>query len=160
LLGLSDFRVVLGAVKDDAFGIASCAGCFAILDCACARTREGRCLRLVTNGTKGNPMLRIYEDGLVMLERLNIDIAAIERHDSDLARQLRRAAASVVLNIAEGSYARGRNRKALYNVALGSAKEVRACLDVARAFRYLEAIDASIAAKLNVICGVLYRLTR
>jgi len=105
-------------------------------------------------------MLRIYEDGLVMLERLNIDIAAIERHDSDLARQLRRAAASVVLNIAEGSYARGRNRKALYNVALGSAKEVRACLDVARAFRYLEAIDASIAAKLNVICGVLYRLTR
>jgi len=105
-------------------------------------------------------MLRIYEDGLVMLERLNIDIAAIERHDSDLARQLRRAAASVVLNIAEGSYARGRNRKALYNVALCSAKEVRACLDVARAFHYLGAIDESIAAQLNVICAVLYRLTR
>ena len=95
-----------------------------------------------------------------MLERLHVDIAIIERHDGDLARQLRRASASVVLNIAEGSYARGRNRKALYNVALGSAKEVRACLDVASAFRYLEAIDESIAAKLNVICGVLYRLTR
>jgi four helix bundle protein len=105
-------------------------------------------------------MLRIYEDALVMLESLVIEIAAIERHDSDLARQLRRASASVVLNIAEGSYARGRNRKALYAVALGSAKEVRACLDVAKAFRYLAAIDESIAAKLNVICGVLFRLTR
>jgi len=105
-------------------------------------------------------MLDIYADSLVMLEKLNIEIAAIERHDGDLARQLRRAAASVTLNIAEGSYARGRNRKALYSVALGSAKEVRACLDVAKAFRYLAAVDESIAAKLNVICGVLYRLTR
>jgi four helix bundle protein len=64
------------------------------------------------------------------------------------------------LNIAEGSYARGGNRKALYNVALGSAKEVRACLDVAHALGYLAAIDESIAAKLNIICAVLYRLTR
>ena len=103
-------------------------------------------------------MLDIYADSLVMLEKLNIEIAAIERHDGDLARQLRRAAASVTLNIAEGSYAR--NRKALYSVALGSAKEVRACLDVAKASRYLAGIDESIAAKLNVICGVLYRLTR
>ena len=105
-------------------------------------------------------MLKIYDDSLAMLERLNINIAAIERHDTDLARQLRRAAASVTLNIAEGSYARGRNRSALYNVALGSAKEVRACLDVARAFGYVPAVDESIAAKLNVICAVLYRLTR
>jgi four helix bundle protein len=105
-------------------------------------------------------MLRIYEDALVMLESLTLHIATIERHDSDLARQLRRASASVVLNIAEGSYVRGRNRKALYSVALGSAKEVRACLDVAKAFRYLAAIDESIAAKLAVICGVPFRLTR
>jgi len=105
-------------------------------------------------------MLRIYEDSLAMLETLNIEIANIQRHDTDLARQLRKAAASVALNIAEGSYARGRNRKALYNVALGSAKEVRACLDVARAFHYLAAIDESIVARLNVICAVLYRLTR
>ena len=105
-------------------------------------------------------MLKIYSDSLAMLETLNVDIATIERHDTDLARQLRRAAASVTLNIAEGSYARGRNRKALYNVALGSAKEVRACLDVARAFHYLGAIDESIGAQLNVICAVLYRLTR
>ena len=105
-------------------------------------------------------MLRIYEDGLAMLEMLAVYIGTIERCDRDLARQLRRAAASVVLNIAEGSYARGGNRKALYSVALGSAKETRACLDVAKALRYIAAIDESIAAKLNVICAVLYRLTR
>ena len=87
-------------------------------------------------------------------------IASIERHDTDLARQLRRAGASVALNIAEGSYARGGNRKALYNVALGSAKEARACLDVGRALGYLAAIDESVAARLDVICAVLYRLTR
>jgi four helix bundle protein len=114
----------------------------------------------VAAGERNPIMLRIYEDGLEMLERLIVDIATIERHDRDLGRQLRRAGASVVLNIAEGSYSRGRNRAALYNVALGSAKEVRACLDVAKAFRYLETIDESIAARLNVICAVLYRLTR
>ena len=46
-------------------------------------------------------MLRIYEDAIAMLEMLRIFIATIERHDSDLARQLRRASSSVVLNIAE-----------------------------------------------------------
>ncbi len=105
-------------------------------------------------------MLRIYEDALVMLEALRKFIVIIERYDSDLARQLRRASSSVVLNIAEGSYARGRNRQALYNVALGSAKETRACLDVARALGYIGSIDEAILAKLNVVCGVLYRLTR
>jgi four helix bundle protein len=134
-------------------------GRFASLDTSCAR--RGRAVPSLGVRPERKPiMLRIYEDGLVMLERLHITIAKIERHDGDLARQLRRASASVVLNIAEGSYARGGNRKALYNVALGSAKEVRACLDVAKAFRYLEAVDESIAARLNVICGVLYRLTR
>ena len=105
-------------------------------------------------------MLRIYEDAIAMLEMLRSFIATIERNDSDLARQLRRAASSVVLNIAEGSYARGGNRKSLYNVALGSAKETRACLDVARALGYIVTIDAAVLAKLNVICGVLFRLTR
>ena len=105
-------------------------------------------------------MLRIYDDAVIMLELLRTSITTISRHDSDLARQLRRASSSVVLNIAEGSYARGGNRKSLYNVALGSAKETRACLDVARALGYIIAIDEAILAKLNIVCGVLFRLTR
>jgi four helix bundle protein len=155
---LPDFRAVLGAVKDDA-SHRQLRWLLRNPRLRLRATRDGRCLRHEGN-RKESIMLRIYEDALVMLESLRAHIATIERHDSDLARQLRRASASVVLNIAEGSYARGRNRKALYSVALGSAKEVRACLDVAKAFRYFAAIDESIAAKLNVICGVLFRLTR
>jgi len=66
----------------------------------------------------------------------------------------------MVLNIAEGSYARGGNRCALYSVALGSTKETRACLDVASALGYLEDVDAEIGQRLEAIGGVLYCLTR
>ena len=83
---------------------------------------------------------------------------SIERRDSDLARQLRRALASIALNIAEGSYARGRNRNALYQVALGSAKESKACLDVAMALGYLESVEEQALSELSSVCAVLYRL--
>jgi four helix bundle protein len=105
-------------------------------------------------------MLRVYETSLSVLRGLRNVIAVIERRDCDLARQLRRAASSVTLNIAEGSYARGRNRQVLYNVALGSAKETRACIDVAMSFGYVSSFDAQIDAELHSICAVLYRLTR
>ena len=104
-------------------------------------------------------MLRIYDDGLRVLRMLRPIVSEIGRHDSDLARQLRRCSASMVLNTAEGSYARGGNRKVLFGVALGSTKETRACLDIAEALGYLDAIDDEIAACLEKIGGALYRLT-
>ena len=103
-------------------------------------------------------MLRIYDTSLSVISKLRPVIGSIERRDSDLGRQLRRAAASIALNIAEGSYARGRNRNALYQVALGSAKESRACLDVAVALGYVEMLDEQVLAELSSICAVLYRL--
>ena len=103
-------------------------------------------------------MLRIYDTCISFISRLPPVIASIERRDPDLGRQLRRAASSIALNTAEGSYARGRNRGALYQVALGSAKETKACLDVARALRYIESVDEQMLAELSSICAVLYRL--
>ena len=103
-------------------------------------------------------MLRIYDTSLEVIARARPVIAAIERCDTDLARQLRRALASITLNISEGSYARGRNRFALYQVALGSAKESRTCLDVARTFGYVSELDTELLAKLSSICAVLYTL--
>ena len=104
-------------------------------------------------------MLRVYEDALVVLRLLKPTMAEIGRHDSNLARQLRRCGASMVLNIAEGSYARMGNQKALFAVALGSAKETRACVDVAVALGYVSGVAADVEARLERIGGVLYCLT-
>ncbi len=103
-------------------------------------------------------MLRIYDDAIAVIGMLRPVMIEIGRRDGDLVRQLRRCAASMALNIAEGSYARAGNRKALYAVALGSAKETRACIDVAHALGYVDAIDAQIEERLERIGGVLYRL--
>ena len=104
-------------------------------------------------------MLRIYDNSISLIRGLRGILESLDRRDPDLARQLRRASASVALNVAEGSYARGRSRTALYQVALASSKEVRACLDVAKAFGYVGDIDNNVAADLNAIGGTLYRMT-
>src|SRR6266849_2709856 len=105
-------------------------------------------------------MLRIYDVALDVVRLLRPVLVEIGRADSDLARQLRRCASSMVLNIAEGSYARKGNKAALYAVALGSTKETRACLDVADALGYLDQVDEEIARRLEAIGGVLYKLTQ
>jgi hypothetical protein len=46
-------------------------------------------------------MLRIYSTVIEVLAMLRPVVAQIEAHDRDLARQLRRAAASVALNVSE-----------------------------------------------------------
>jgi hypothetical protein len=74
-------------------------------------------------------MLHIYSFVLELIRKMRPTIVLIERKDRDLGRQLRRAAASVVLNLSEGIYSRGRNRAAKYHVALGSAREVLACFE-------------------------------
>ena len=71
-------------------------------------------------------MLDIYDVMLEVIRALVPVLAHIERHDGDLARQARRASASVALNIAEGSGARGKNRGLRYQTALGSARETLA----------------------------------
>ena len=101
-------------------------------------------------------MLRIYP---VVLETLSqLRTALVERRDSDLCRQLRRASTSIVLNLAEGSYSRGRGRAARYHTALGSARETLACLEAAHALGYVTALDADVVAKLNRVIGTLVRL--
>ena len=103
-------------------------------------------------------MLRIYEVSLSVIRRLRGVVGGIERHDPDLARQLRRAASSVTLNVAEGSSSQGRNRKARYYNALGSAKELRACLHVAVAAGYLERLDDALVDENERVIATLIRL--
>ena len=84
----------------------------------------------------------------------------IGRRDSNLADQLRRAAASVPLNLHEGAYSQGRNVRARFHNALGSAAEVRACLDVAEALGYVEQVDPVLRDMLDHVVATLHRLVR
>jgi four helix bundle protein len=105
-------------------------------------------------------MLRIYGVILEVLKELPPVVAAIELHDKDLARQLRRAATSIALNCSEGSGSNGGTRRERYRNALGSARETGACLDAALALGYLEAVDASLLDRLDHVRAVLVRNIR
>ena len=82
-------------------------------------------------------MLAIQGIAVDMIRVLRSPLAEIEKADRDLGRQLRRAAASVVLNMGEGSGSTGGTRRERYRNALGSLSEVEACLSVGEAFGYV-----------------------
>jgi four helix bundle protein len=105
-------------------------------------------------------MLRIYAVAVEMCRDAGEAARAIEKCDGDLARQLRRAATSVVLNIAEGSGSFGGNRKLRYHTALGSAHEVVGCYDAAEAMRYVEPVEGEIRGRLDAIVGTLIKVLR
>jgi four helix bundle protein len=91
--------------------------------------------------------LRIYGVALQTIETVGPIASVIGREDRDLARQLRRAATSVVLNLAEGERQRGGNRRSRFETAIGSANESVACLDCALALGYVGKSDAVAAAQ-------------
>ena len=103
-------------------------------------------------------MLEIYGVVLEVIAELRPWLLQIERRDRDLGRQLRRASASVALNLAEGMCSQGGVRRARYENALGSTRESTACLEVARAFGYVGAWEPRLGAKLNRVTGTLVRL--
>ncbi len=103
-------------------------------------------------------MLNIYPVVIDFIASLRPLLAQIERRDRDLGRQLRRASASVALNLAEGMYSRGELRTARYHTALGSMRETQSCLEVAKAFGYVRELDHSFTAAVNRIIGTLVRL--
>jgi len=103
-------------------------------------------------------MLKIYPVVLEVIASLRPLLVQIERRDRDLARQLRRAASSIALNLGEGMYSRGKNRTVRYHTALGSMRETRACLEVAVAFGYLGSLDVDIERRCDHVTGTLVRL--
>jgi four helix bundle protein len=109
---------------------------------------------------RGVSLLNIYPFILETITLLQPDVARVARADSDLGRQLRRALASVPLNVAEGFYSQGRNRQARYYTALGSTREVLACFEVAEAMGMIPAPDSQLADRIDRISRTLYRLSR
>ncbi|MBS1111065.1 MAG: hypothetical protein H6Q88_3057 [Anaeromyxobacteraceae bacterium] len=101
-----------------------------------------------------------FEFSLLLIRSLAEPLASLDRRDPDLARQLRRAAASVSLNLSEGNRRIGKDRIHLWRVAAGSADEVVASLRVAEAFGHLK---GQATAEALVLCdrvlAMLWRLT-
>lgn len=101
-----------------------------------------------------------FDVALDLVRSLREPLAAIAERDPALAQQLRRAAASVPLNVAEGRRRQGRDRVHLWRIAAGSADEVVASLRVAEAWGIVDA--AAIAAALALcdrVLAMLWRLT-
>ncbi len=102
-----------------------------------------------------------FEVSLQMIRALGAPLTGVERRDPSLATQIRRAAASVSLNLAEGGRRRGKDRIHLWRVASGSAAEVRASLRVAEAFGYLDVSQAEETLRLcDRVMAMLWVLTR
>ena len=102
-------------------------------------------------------MLKIYEPSLEVVAKLVPVVAAIDRHDGDLARQLKKARSSMPLNIAEGSHARGARRNLHYGYAKGSAQESIAILETAVASQYIRVAPVDVIEQLRKIIGTLYK---
>ncbi|MDI1478354.1 four helix bundle protein [Polyangium sp. y55x31] len=104
--------------------------------------------------------LRIYGVTIELLRMLRPLMQRIGAKDPNLEDQLRRAATSIPLNLSEGAYSQGRNERARWHTAMGSAAEVRACLDVAEALGYVDEVDEGLRKKLEQIIATLHLLTR
>jgi len=101
-----------------------------------------------------------FDVALDLVRSLREPLTSIAERDPALAQQLRRAAASVPLNVAEGRRRQGRDRVHLWRVAAGSADEVVASLRVAEAWGIVDA--PAIAAALALcdrVLAMLWRLT-
>jgi four helix bundle protein len=105
-------------------------------------------------------MLRVQTLVLDIIRSLVPVVRQIARHDSSLADQTRRAAASVALNLAEGFGSSGGNKKLRYRTALGSLREVHMCLQVAVAFGYVATIDPALATQIDDATSMTVGLAR
>jgi len=87
-------------------------------------------------------------------------LPTVRKHDPKLAGHLRDAGSSIALNLAEGNRRQGRDQIHLWNVASGSAEEVRTALRVAIAPGYLQEKAAVAAlADLDRLQAMLWKLT-
>lgn len=101
-----------------------------------------------------------YEIAIELCRAVRPLIGKIEKHDRNLAEQVREAVTSVPMNLAEGNRRRGRDRLNRFRMAAGSADEVRAGLDAGEALGYVSVDDiASALVLVDRELAMLYRLT-
>ena len=96
-----------------------------------------------------------------MIQALSGPVRELRGRDPDLHRQIKRAANSVTMNLAEGRRRTGKDRLHLWRVAAGSAAEVRTALQNSVAWGDLDAqrLEASLEL-LDRVIAMTWRMTR
>jgi four helix bundle protein len=104
-------------------------------------------------------MLVAYDVALDLVRALRPVVAQLRQHGPDAADQVERAASSIVLNLAEGGRRHGRDPRRFFDMAHGSAGEIRGALDLADAWGWqIESGPARVL--LDRELGLLWGLTR
>src|SRR4051812_34889383 len=104
-------------------------------------------------------MLVAYDVALDLVRALRPVVAELRKYSPEAADQVERAANSIVLNLAEGDRRRGRDPRRFWDMAHGSAGEIRGALDLADAWGW-EVDSAQARALLDRELGLLWGLTR
>ena len=102
----------------------------------------------------------VQQKALQAAEGLQGVLPILRKRDKDLFDQVRRAMNSVVLNIAEADGNDSGTARARFATACGSAKEVRAGLQLASAYGYIghtRLVEVDIA--LDEVCAMSWRLS-
>ena len=103
----------------------------------------------------------VYDRARRVVRELVPLLQTIRECDKSLPDQLKRAAQSVVLNIVEARGNDAGNARARFSTACGSAKEVRAALNVATDWGYIETHKATrLDEKLDEVCAITWCLGR
>ena len=103
--------------------------------------------------------LDVYRVSMEMVREVSQVVGAYSRFDGALGSQLKRAAPSVALNLAEGMRRTGQDRRYLLGVAMGSAAEVETLMDVGVGMGIISEGQARpIAERTDRIQAMLYRL--
>ena len=105
-------------------------------------------------------MLRIVDDAVALIREVAPIAERVGRRDPALAKQLRDALNSAVLNLAEGGAQRGARRGNHYAIALGSAREAEVALRAAAAWGYVGPTPPDVVAGFRVVIGTLVKLER
>ncbi|TMQ11176.1 MAG: four helix bundle protein [Deltaproteobacteria bacterium] len=104
-------------------------------------------------------MLIAYKVALDLVRALRPVVAQLRSYSPEAADQVERAASSIVLNLAEGDRRHGRDPRRFWDMAHGSAGEIRGALGLADAWGWQ--VESELArALLDRELGLLWGLTR
>ena len=106
--------------------------------------------------------LKCYRVAVELAEEFSKEGARWPNGLGYLKDQLRRAMASVILNISEGNARKSRRERCrFFEIARASAAEVSACVDLMRAFGLIPVMGAmSLKSRLGEVSKMLWGLMR